>query len=291
MVCATSINNAAYAQTQTQTQPEKMTPVEPQIPKRYFVHELSAYVSTGISNIGYRFNDGSRSGGVGVGAGFNYTYNVNGSIAIVTGLGFSTYSGKLNLSDYSEDYISVDDHGDEFSLEYTFHEVYRETQSVVLFTIPVMARYSIPLGNGKMKYYASGGFKLGLPLIARATITPGTISTTGYYDYEACTYDNLFEHGFVNAQPGDRTKSAIRLGIAPVLSLETGLRFPLGYTTALTAGVYLDYCPAIRQSGDKHILEFQSLTPAQFAYNSALNTDMVKKITLFSSGVKIGISF
>jgi hypothetical protein len=58
-------------------------------------------------------------------------------------------------------------------------------------------------------------------LSSRATITPGTVSTTGYYDYENCTYDSLLDHGFVNAQPGD-----------------------------------------------KQILEFQSLAPAQFVYNS-----------------------
>jgi hypothetical protein len=270
-----------------------MTPAEPKIPKRYFVHELTAYASAGISTIGYKFDEGSRSDGAGIGLGFNYTYNINGSIAIVTGLGFSTYSGKLSLpSGYSGSYVSIDEQGDEFTLEYTFHEVYSETHSVALFTVPAMVRYSTPFGNGRMRYYASGGFKLGLPLASRATITPGTVSTTGYYDYENCTYYNLLNHGFVNAQPGDRTKSAIRLRTIPVLSLETGVRFPLGYTTALTAGAYLDYCPAnAQQSGDKQILEFQSLAPAQFVYNSALNTGMINKITLFSAGLKIGIIF
>jgi hypothetical protein len=291
LVCTITANKAANAQ----LLPEKMTQIEPKIPKRYFVHELSVYVSGGFSRMNCELDNGSgisSSGGVSAAAGFNYTYNFNGSIAIVTGLGFSTCSGKLSLSDYSGSYAGVDDQGDEFILDYSFHDVYRETQSIVLFTVPVMARYSTPLGRGQARYYLSGGLKLGLPVVARATITPGTVSTTGSYDYEDCTYYNLLEHGFVDGYADDRTKSNIRLNIMPLLSLETGIRIPLGYTTAMTMGVYLDYCPAnIQHSADKHVLEYQSLSPAKFVYNSALNTNVVKKITLFNPGLKIGIIF
>jgi hypothetical protein len=291
-ICLLWATASLQAQSDFQTQTEyKQT--EPKIPKRYFVHELSAYVAGGVANINYKLNNGTRSGGLGVGAGFNYAYNINGSVAIVTGLGFASYAGELSLnSDYAETYPSIDDNGDAFSLTYSFDGEYREKHSIVLFTIPVMARYSTPLGSSSMKYYASGGFKIGLPLVASATVTPSTVSTSGTYEYEARTYTNLFDHGFVNGRLGDKTDSRIRLGVTPLLSLETGLRIPIGYTTAVTAGLYLDYSLGnVQKSNDKHVLEYQSFLPTQFNYNSVLNTAMVKKITLFNTGLKIGIVF
>ena len=283
VICLIWSSNILQAQTEYEQ-------AKPDIPKPYFVHELSAYVAGGVSNIGYKLADGSRSGGAGFGAGINYAYNLSYNFAIVSGLGFTTYSGKLTLDEYSESYSSIDDRGDPFTLTYSFNSEYSEKQSVALLSIPVMARYSMPLGTAPMKFFASGGIKLAVPLVAKATITSGTVSTTGYYEYEARTYDDLPEHGFVNGHSGEQTGSRIRLGVTPLLSLETGLRIPTGYKTALTAGLYLDYSPVnVQRSNDRHIIEYQSLSPMQFNYNSALNTAMVNKITLFTSGVKIGI--
>jgi hypothetical protein len=280
------------ATTVLQAQSEYKT-IEPKIPERYFVHELSAYATGGVSNINYRFNTGTHSGGVGVGAGFDYAYNIDGNVAIVTGLSFTTYSGKLSISnDYAESYRSIDDNGDAFSLKYSFDGEYRERHNIVMISIPLMMRYSIPLGRSSMKYYMSGGFKIGFPLFARATITPGTVSTSGTYEYEARTYTNLFEHGFVNGYSGEQTDSRIRFGLMPLLLLETGFRIPIGYTTALNVGLYLDHSlSGVQTSNDKHVLEYQSFLPTQFNYNSVINTAIVKDIMLFSAGLKIGIVF
>jgi hypothetical protein len=292
-ICLLWTTASLQAQSNFQTQQTEYKQAEPKIPKRYFVRELSAYAMGGVANISYKLNNGTRSGGVGVGAGLNYAYNINGSVAIVTGLGFATYASELSInSDYTETYPSIDDNGDAFSLTYSLDGEYHEKHSIVLFTIPIMARYSTPLGSSSMKYYASGGFKIGLPLVARATVTPGTVSTSGTYEYEARTYTDLFDHGFVNGHLGDKTDSRIRLGVTPLLSLETGLRIPIGYTTAVTAGLYLDYSLGNAQkSNDKHVLEYQSLLPTQFNYNSVLNTGLVNKVNLFGFGLKVAMSF
>jgi hypothetical protein len=265
---------------------------QPKISNRYSVHELSAYASAGFANIGYKLALGSHSNGFGAGLGFNYAYNINDKFAVTSGLGFKYYSGKLKMTGYEERYSSVDDNGDNFTLEYHFDGEYREKHNVILLTIPVMARFSTPLGESSLKYYVSGGFKIGIPFIARATITPGTVSTSGYYEYEARTYTNLFEHGFINGYPGDKTKNRIRLGVTPMLALETGVRLPIGYKLALTGGLYIDYnFINIKKSKDKHVLEYQSLIPMQFIYNSVLNTASIKRITLFDTGLKVGIIF
>jgi hypothetical protein len=283
-VCTISANNAANAQTQ----------IEPKISKPYFVHEISAYATAGLANIRYKLNLGSHSKGFSGGIGVNYAYNINGNFAIVTGLEFTSYSSKLKMSGYSDEYSAIDDNGDAFTMMYSFDGEYRERQNVFLLSIPAMARYSTPLPfiNGSMRYFVSGGLKLGIPFIARATITPGTVSTSGHYTYEARTYTELYEHGFINEHPGDKTKSRIRLDLAPMASLETGVRFPVGYKISMIAGLYVDYCFVnIHLSKDKHILEYQSLAPMHFDYNSILNTAAVKRISPFNTGLKIGIVF
>jgi hypothetical protein len=278
-----SLNSTVIAQTVEQEQKPKGKP--------YFVHEFSAYAMGGLSNIGYKLDGGSRDNGFGGSAGMSYAYSTSDKFAIVTGAEFNIYSSKLRLDGFIDEYSAIDDNGDLFSLQCVFEENYSEQQRVILFTIPVLARYTMPL-NRSIKYFAAGGLKLGLPFIARATITPGTVSTSGFYEYEARRYTNLLEHGFVNGQPGDRTTSNIRIGIAPMISLETGIRFSTGFKTALTAAVYLDHSLVnIQKSNDKHILEYQSLQPMNFIYNSVLNTAKVNKVRLFSTGLKIGLIF
>jgi hypothetical protein len=288
---------SAFGISQAQTKSEKLQLQMQAI--RYSRHEFSAYAAFGVSSINYKldgggdgFNYASNNSNNAIDYGFNYAYNINSCIAIVSGLNFSSYSGRLSLSEYSADYTAYDNKSDKFAMHYSLDSEYREKQNIALLSVPLMARYSFPLGRGGTKYFISGGLKFGIPLVAKTTITPGAVSTSGSYEYEARTYTDLLEYGFVNGRYGDHTTRRIRLGIIPALSLDTGLRLPLGYTTALIMSIYVDRSIVnIQGSNDKQIIEYQSLFPAQFVYNSVLNTAMISKITLFNAGVKIGISF
>jgi hypothetical protein len=287
-ICLIAANSAADAQAWKITSRNART--------RYLVHEFSLYASGGLANIGFNLDRefNSYKMNVGFGAGFNYAYNFNENFAVVTGVGFETFSGKLSFSGHNENYVVYDNNGVEFlQLFDTLHGEYNETQKIVLLTVPVMARYSTPAGNNSAKYYLSGGFKLGIPFIATSTITPETFSTAGHYYREARTYYNLPEYGFYNRQQGEQTKSNIKTGITPLLSFETGFMFAMGYSSDVCIGLYVDYCPVnIKKSkNDKHILEYQLSMPTQYLYYSALNTATVRKATLFGSGLKIGISF
>jgi hypothetical protein len=260
--------------------------------KDYKIHEFSVFVAAGLSSISYKLNEGTPNNGFGGNLGVNYTYGFNKNLGIVTGLGFSTYSAKMSMnSDYEETYLSIDDSGDEFTLKYSLGGGYGEKQNAILLTIPLMAKYTIPLGKGALKYFASGGLKFGVPIISKATISPKTITTSGYYEYEDRTYSNLPEHGFTDEQINEQYKSNIRLGFATMLAIETGVRFPIGYKRGLTAGIYFDYSlNNVQKSNDMHMLEYQSIIPLRFVYNSVLNTVTVKKVNLLSVGLKIGIN-
>jgi hypothetical protein len=269
--------------------------------KSYVVHEISAHATIGLDNVAYKLSRSSHGKGFSGGVVANYAYNFNTSVAIVSGMGFiSYYSGMKMSAGYSETYTAKDESGEEFLMKYTLTEEYREKQNIVLFYIPVMARYTMDfpfIGNSSIKYFVTGGLKLGIPFVASASISPVAATTAGYYGYEDRWYGGedlpaLPEHGFTAQYLGDRSRSRIKLGIAPLLSLETGVRIPVGYKNDMLAGFYVDYCFAnVDRSNKQHLIEYQSLVPMYFNYNSIMNTGAVKRITLFNVGLKVGIVF
>jgi opacity protein-like surface antigen len=260
--------------------------------KRYPVHELSVSLSGGQSNLLYKLDESSHSGGFGGGLDLGYTYNIKRLFGIVTGFGFSVYNSKLSMNEYSERYTDIDDAGDEFTFNCSF-DGYSEKQSVILFSIPVMMKYSVQLGKkGDTRYCASGGIKVGIPLNARSSINTQTVTTSGYYAFEDGTYTDLPEYGFVNGQAGEQSDCNIKLNVATLLALETGIRIQAGYQKHFMAGIYLDYSlNNMQKVKNRHVLEYQSSHPSLFQYNSIINTERLKKVNLFSFGLKVGLSF
>jgi hypothetical protein len=151
-----------------------------------------------------------------------------------------------------------------------------------------MALYSIPVVALKPKAIVfAAGLKFGIPLNVTATLSPGTISTSGYYAYEDREYiDNLPQHGFVTGLLAPTTKNDVKLGFTVMASIEAGMHFTLNEKTGLYTGLFLDYgLNDARKTKSSHVVEYQS----QLKYNSLLNTAMVDKMKLFSIGVKVGV--
>jgi hypothetical protein len=249
-------------------------------------HEFSVYAALGMYNLSYKFDAGSVSGGFGNGAGLGYTYHISDKFGITTGAGYSLYAGKAASDGFSGEYNAPDDVGDDFRFGYTVTG-YEETQSAALLTIPVMAQYSVPLGSGSTSFYAAGGLQFGIPISAKATITPGSVTTNGYYAYENQLYENLPLHAFVDGLAPPKSKNDIDLGLATILSLEAGLRFSLSEKLGLYTGLFFDYgLNNIQKTNNKEVVGYHP-SPSQFKYNSVLNTRMVDKINLMNVGVKI----
>ena len=260
--------------------------------KRYPVHELSVSVSGGQSSLLYELDGGRRSGGIGGNIDLGYTYNIKRLFGIVTGVGLSMYNSKLTMDECSSGYSGTDEAGDDFTFNYSLRG-YSEKQNVFLFTVPLMLKYSRPLGaKGWTTYYLNGGLKLGVPVGAKASIDSETVTTSGYYSFEDGTYTDLPQYGFVNGQAGELTDYNLKLNVAAILALELGIRFRAGYQKHLMTCAYLDYgLNNMQKVNDRHVLEYQASYPSLFVHNSILNTELIKKVNLFSFGVKIGLSF
>jgi opacity protein-like surface antigen len=262
-------------------------------------HELSIYGLVGYSPLSYTLSkEGAKSGGIGGGAGLGYTFNINPSLGIVTGVEMATYTSEASFDNIPDEY-NTGTGNDLFRFSYSLNN-YRETQNLTLFSIPVMAQYSLPLGSGSTKFYVSGGLKLGFPVKAEADITPGTATVSGYLAYEHVEYEDLPQHGFGSNISLPKTKKDIDLGFSTALVLETGVHFALTGKTGLYTGVYFSYgLNSIQQVNDKHLLEYEiehlsdfyEVNERPFLYHSLLNTGFADKVSLMSVGLKLRISF
>jgi hypothetical protein len=253
------------------------------------VHEFSASVMGGVSSFGYKVSDGSGSTGFGGGIELGYAFNFNRQFAVLTALGVMIYNRTLD-SNSSETYDATDENGDRFKFSYLISG-YSEKQTATTLYLPLMARYRMPLSNEKLKYTVAGGFKFGLPLNSKATISRGAVTSTGYYEYEDRLYFGMPEHGFVTDRPVPQSREDIDAGFLTMLSIETGVQLSSG-NNKFDLRVFFDYgLNDVHKSKDKHIVEFIQSNPSQFKYNSILNTELIDKVNLFSAGLKLGVRF
>jgi hypothetical protein len=257
-------------------------------------HELSVYSMGGYSPMSYTLvNNGSTSSAIGGGAGVGYTFNISPSLGIVTGVEMATYSTEAKFDNVSDKYDGGTGNN-RFELSY-YLKNYKETQNVKLFSVPVMAQYNIPLGNSTVRFYASGGFKLGFPVSATADITPGTATTESYFLYEKVAYKELSQHGLVKDKALPEVGKDIDLGFSVALALEAGVRFLLTEKIDLYTGLYFDNSlNNVQKTNDRHLLEYEyspKVNESRLNFNSVLNTGFTDKVNLMSIGLKLRIGF
>jgi hypothetical protein len=244
--------------------------------------QFSIYGLTGLSGLKYQPEGGTQSAGIGFGGGAGYSIKLGKSWKAGTAAELTTYSSKASYGVLSDKYEhGTGEHKSLFSYSLNGYE---EKQNVTVFSIPLILQYQT--GNS-IKFCLSGGVKFGLPISAKADIRPGTVSASGRYEYEGQTYTNLPQHGFPEGTELPAGKSDIDLGYSLSGTFETGLLVKKFY-----AGVYVDYSlNDMQKTKDKHPLEYQDSGSSTLAYNSILNTGLVDRINLFSTGLKIGIRF
>lgn len=257
-------------------------------------HELSVYGKGGYSPLSYTLADnGTKSGSIGGGAGAGYVFNINPSLGIVTGIEMSTYSSEASFGSVSRTYRAGTD---EREMEFTYSlKDYRETQSVTLFSVPVMAQYSLPVGGGSTSFYVSGGFKLGFPVNATADIIPGIATTKVRFLHENVNYEKLPQNALLDNEKLPDLSRDVDLGLSVALSLETGVRFTLSDRIGLYTGLYFDYgLNSVRKTDDRNLLEYEysfNVNESKLRSNSVLDSGLIDKVNLISIGLKLRIGF
>jgi hypothetical protein len=242
-------------------------------------HEVSVYATGYMSNLIYTLkDDGSRSSRVGAGMGLGYTYNINEAFGVSTGLEYSNYGAKASYPRITGEYAATDYNGANFTLRYEARN-FTEKHSVDMLLIPFTAQYKT---GETVKYFVAGGFKVGFPIGTKAKLSQN-LTTRGHYQYEDIVYEDLPQHNFFTNQPVSG-KGKPKIGVAALLSIETGMRFTIDYKMYVYAGFFFDYgFTNVKTTSNRHIVDYNG----EITYGSVLNTSLVNKIHLMNLGIKV----
>jgi hypothetical protein len=262
-------------------------------------HEIALYGGGGMSPLNYSLDkSGSKTdgaGGISGHAGLAYTWNLNDYFGVVTGLELASYGAKSSYDVIEGGKRFEGDKSHDF-----YYGIYDfiEEQSITLISIPVMFQYSTPL-PGTMKFYVSGGVKMGLPVSATAIQFSNRITTEDFNDEDHVTYDEVPQMSLYTDHP-DNKSGNISVDIdtkvvSIVASLETGVRFILTEKIMLYTSAYLDYgLNNIRSTKNKDIITYlynESGATSTLKYSSILNTPHVDKMKIFGAGLRVRVSF
>ena len=250
-------------------------------------HEALVHVGGGMTVPVTGPRDGGMTGddfGTNIGAG--YAYNLTSRFALMSGVEYSNYSGRISYATLTDGYTGRDyEVTPPRRLTYDYRiDNYRETQTFSLVSVPLMLRYGTELDDNTSLYFA-GGCKLGFPVTARAKIS-GKLVSSANFDHENVIYSNLPGHDFFDGENFGAQANKIETKTAAILSLESGLRFSLG-RVLFYAALNFDYSlNSIKRASDKHPLNF---VETGLLCESLLNTSFTDQLRITGFGLKVGV--
>lgn len=260
-------------------------------------HEISVWGGGGLSTLDYSTEIGDskmKAGGL-FGIGYNYRFTENWSIS--TGLELNFYNSKMKGQEFSDVYDTNDGEYD-FQLSSNVTG-YIEGQKATYLNIPIMAQYELPV-FGENKFYAAGGFKVGLPISSKYKVNRAIIHNSGYYpDLDITYYDQNFMGFGTFSRAG--YEDDFDLKVSFMASVEAGLKWQLPHSLSLYTGAYFDYgLNDIKKSPDKRMIGYDTNHDENFVVNSVFSsqyvsdgklTDITDKVIPISAGIKIKLAF
>jgi len=250
-------------------------------------HEFSFSPFAGLQSLSANLSDnGTTGGGFGGGAGIGYNYNFNKTWSVGLGLDLSYYSSSLKFDRLADAYRGYDAM-EKTNFEFTANAIkFSENVSALLLDIPITARYALPVGDKGNSLRFIGGIKFGLPVNCSYTASADNLTTTGYYERENQTYEEIpgvFGSGQMTKHSGNWNA-----GIAIQLTLEAAYRLAIGPKSGLALGVYFNYgLNDMQNKTDAHPIAFDINGNNAYNSNSILNSKFASSIRPVSFGVKL----
>jgi hypothetical protein len=250
--------------------------------------ELSAGIFGGMQGITASVNnDGKATAGFGFGGGIGYAFNFNSHWAVATGIDFGHYGSTLAYDKIESHYA---DNGVRFDYQMTNYE---EKIAALLLEIPVMVRYSLPVGQNRHAIRFAAGVKLGVPMSKKYTASAEEFNTSQVIiDYDDPNGPYLFNNPPV-ALP--EQKGDFDAALSVMVALEAAYRLPLSEKMGLSLGVFFHYGLNNMQSKNDRILITYSTDdsdlghrPPQYSHNgTALHTGLVSAFRPMAIGLKL----
>ncbi|GAB6120017.1 OmpA family protein [Dysgonomonas termitidis] len=263
----------------------------------YVPHELNLWMAGGLSALSYRPNIGKAQTGTGYAFGIGYTRYISRNWGVSTGLEYAFYRGNISIRNVKTSYATHD--ADSNPIEYrSLVDHYKEYQRSGLLNIPISLIYRMGKDN---RYYASLGFKLGIPVYGRYTASGGTVTTSGYYtDYyqEEIWQDDL---GF-GTFPVRTMEKPLKMGLSYTGTLEAGIKWNIGIGTDLYTGVYIDYGlnNVVRGYAKERFVGYNYENPAEPHINGLPTSvygahdnrlSFMEKVSPLAIGIKLKLAF
>jgi outer membrane protein OmpA-like peptidoglycan-associated protein len=293
--CARANDNPAREEGQdTETDRNDSLLLAQYLADAYCPHEVSVWTGGGLSSLNYRPYIGKTNIGTGGAFGISYTHYPAKNWGVSAGAEYALYRRTVDVENVSSSHATLDADGN--PIIYRSHiDRYRERQRAGLLNIPFSVIYRTK------RYYASLGFKLGVPLYGSYTGSGGTVTTSGYYtDYrQEEVWQNDLGYG---SFPIKTMEAPLKLKLSYMGTVEAGMKWSTGIGTDLYAGIYMDYelNDMVRERGKNRFVEYNYENPAEPQINGLLTSlnshsgnsrAFVEKVAPLAIGIKLKLAF
>jgi len=255
----------------------------------YAQHEFSVNVFGGFQPINFSLTEGTHSGSMGFGAGIGYNYNFNKSWSIGTGLDISSYGASMELGSYDKTIKYFDNsQAPLWDFKATATGL-KEDMSALLLEIPLTARYTLPLDKTNSLQFI-GGFKFGLPISSKYTVSANNLETRGYFWDEYMEYHDVWE---VFRREAIEESGSWDAKMSIMLTLEAAYRLAIGEDYGLSFGIYFNYgLNDMQGTKDKNPIDFPidfdvNSGKPPYSTNSVLDTGLASSIRPMAIGLRI----
>lgn len=215
------------------------------------------------------------------------------------GLGFGAqfnYSRARATFDFTESTANLTHPAN--GLNYDSRTVYndwRETQTLMLLSIPVEFYWRAPIGERWFFLFGLGA-QIDLPLKGEYSADDGSYELRGFFPATNVEYRNLPAYGFTvyNADEKDDINDLKKLGISLIADL--GFNYAMSNHWGLYFGLYGGYglSNLLDKVSDNPMLDAPNGStgaPVLNSYNGVVNSTQIDKLHLLNVGAKIGINF
>jgi OmpA-OmpF porin, OOP family len=246
-------------------------------------HRNSQYIiicsGGGLHGIQNNIKNGENKMGIGFSFNASYQYCFSSNWGIIIGVGVQSAKSTVTLN-FTSSQDATDTDGDNYIFRSYFSE-WKENQNVLIFEIPLKVSYQYPI-NKKFDIIVSAGLKAMIPIKADYKVKSGQISTTGYYEQWNVELTDMPQHGFTTI-----TKNFTDdISLKTLASISTGIGgiYRLNKETDLYFDAYFDYgLNNMANKSSKKVYQDNGI------YNGILGSELINKVSLINTGLKIGV--
>ncbi len=260
-------------------------------------HEVSVSVSGGMHTINYTPAIGHSNNKMGSTIGIGYNYRLTSSWSIGSGVEMLIAQSEFSIDNLLDSYAAND--GEDDFIFHTTINGYTENQSISYMNIPFIVTFQQSVST-KNSFYASAGFKFGIPVVQRIDVD-ASFNNFGYYPkWENPIKDDPYFMGFGDFEAANE-KGHLELNTLYSLSVEGGIKWTLNDKLNLYSGVYCDYgLNNIQKVSDKRVIQYNNVEPSDYIHNSVINSSYTNdenltrqfadKANLITVGLKLRLS-